>query len=151
MILHLLVVVLYIFPHCICRGSVDCDEYGGEVPVPILNSPYKLLPNSSLCCPEFAGNSCADEKSIASKCGGGLVFEPCHFCKTCAKLAGEECGGIQNIYGSCNESLECVYENENSTTGICYHGKGKHVVFEVCLYHTSNDCDYMFKLHYNNN
>ena len=66
-----------------------------------------------------------DEKQVASdKCRGrGLVPEPCHFCKTCAKVGGEPCGGQQNIYGTCDEGLECVESDRNSTHGICY-GKG---------------------------
>ena len=105
--------------------GIDCTDIGGTVPIPIFNSPYTILPNGSLCCPKYIGDFCEDEKVIAGdKCRGrGLVYEPCHFCKTCAKLAGESCGGHQNLYGTCDEGLECVEADQNSTHGICY-GKG---------------------------
>lgn len=132
-------VSLLIFSLCIIIGScrvlgdeVDCVAIGGTVPVPIFNSPYTILPNTSLCCPKYIGDFCKDEKEIAGdKCKGrGLVYEPCHLCKTCARLAGESCGGHQNIYGTCDEGLECVNVNitdpstdQNYTHGLCY-GKG---------------------------
>lgn len=117
----LLCLSLYIFPHFfICTASVDCREIGGTVPVDVYNSPYTILPNGSLCCPEYIGNSCnKDEKAVATECPGGLVYEPCHFCKTCAKLLGMVCGGHQSQYGKCLEGLECIASNKNAT-GICY-------------------------------
>ena len=99
-----------------------CREIGGTVPIPIWNSPYTLLPNGSLCCPMYdISRYCqTDEKLLdTSKCLGGLVKEPCGFCKTCAKVAGEPCGGHQNLNGTCDEGLECVQSDENSTHGIC--------------------------------
>ena len=122
--LHLLVVVLYIFPHCVCREYEDCINAGGEVPSYIANSQYTILPNGSLCCPLFAGNFCKDEKEMKdTKCvDAGLVYEPCHFCKTCAKRAGESCGGIHNEYGTCDhdKGLQCI--PRNATMGTCYNG-----------------------------
>lgn len=111
--------------HRIWGEEVDCRDIGGTVPIPIYNSPYTLLPNGSLCCPLYVGDSCqTDEEQLdTNKCEGGLVLEPCHFCKTCAKQAGEPCGGQQNIYGTCDEGLECNQLDQNSTHGICY-GKG---------------------------
>lgn len=113
--------------------EIDCTAIGGTVPIPIFNSPYTILPNGSLCCPKYIGDFCEDEKVIAGdKCRGrGLVHEPCHFCKTCAKLAGEPCGGHQNLYGTCDEGLECVEADQNSTHGICY-GKADKQIGEVC-------------------
>ena len=116
--------------HYVLGGSINCMAIGGEVPIPIPNSPYTLLPNGSLCCPEYVGNYCLDEKEMAPKCSGGLVPEPCHFCKTCAKQAGETCGGHQNLHGTCDEGLECV--DHNNTNGICY---GKGMLFELIYSH----------------
>lgn len=134
-LLHLLIVALYVFPNLDCTRSVvevDCREISGTVPVPIFNSPYTILPNGSLCCPLFPRDSCnQDEKVIATKCPGGLVFEPCHFCKTCAKSAGERCGGIQNQHGTCDQGLECAERDQNGT-GTCY-GKGMHLVLKCVI------------------
>ena len=131
MIMKTLLSLLILSPCIIIVSSrvvgdeIDCLAIDGTVPVPILNSPYTILPNSSLCCPKYVGSLCKDEKEMAGKCQDrGLVDEPCHLCKTCARLAGESCGGHENIYGTCDEGLECVNNtNENSTHGICY-GKG---------------------------
>ena len=53
------------------------------------------------------------------------MLEPCHFCQTCAKVAGETCGGSQGEYGKCDEGLECYNGTEvmNGSNGIgtCYH------------------------------
>ena len=122
----LLIFSLCAIGSCAVLGEeIDCQAIGGTVPVPIFNSPYTILPNGSICCPRYVGDFCEDEKQIAAgKClGRGIVDEPCHFCKTCAKLAGEPCGGNENQYGTCNEGLECVESDQNSTHGICY-GKG---------------------------
>ena len=124
------ILLLSIFQYV--SGGVDCRDLGGEVPIPILNSPYTILPNGSLCCPEFVGESCQDEKEIATKCRGGLEFEPCNFCKTCAKIPGEECGGTEGQNGHCDEGLECVITNQTAMTGRCY-GKGMYLVFRYGL------------------
>ena len=109
--------------HCVL-GEIDCEANGGEVPVPLFNSPYTIFPNGTLCCPEYQEGLCVkDEKAIADKCSGGLVYEPCFYCKTCAKQAGESCGGAQSTYGRCDEGMECATTNITDTRGICY-GKG---------------------------
>ena len=43
-------------------------------------------------------------------CKGGLVRDPiqCGCCATCAKLIGEECGGLWNIGGVCDCGLKCI-------------------------------------------
>lgn len=128
-LLHLSVIVLFIFHFNVCKGIPipDCATQGGEAPVFIYNSPYTILENGDLCCDPYSGpTTCRDEKELADKCQGrGLVDEPCHFCKTCARLAGETCGGdLHYEYGRCDEGLECLNgtERKNGTNGIgtCY-------------------------------
>ena len=105
-------------------GEINCTANGGAVRVFLFNSPYTIYANGSLCCPEYRKGLCErDEKAIVHKCPGGLLYEPCHYCKTCAKQAGESCGGAQNIYGRCDEGLECATPNITDTHGVCY-GKG---------------------------
>lgn len=128
-LLRSLILAVYIFTHFVCTASEDCKEIGGVVPVSVFNSPYTILPNGSLCCPEYIGDSCnRDEKEIATKCPGELVYEPCYFCKTCAKQLGESCGGNQGQYGKCDEELECITQNITTQEGLCY------VKGTCCLY-----------------
>ena len=44
---------------------------------------------------------------MKQRCKGGLVFDVCHCCKTCAKLEGERCGGLFGGFGKCDEGLVC--------------------------------------------
>ena len=65
---------------------------------------------------------CEDEKAIKLRCKGGLVFDVCHCCKTCAKVEGERCGGLWGLYGECDQGLYCDREDANEfamTAGIC--------------------------------
>ena len=61
---------------------------------------------------------------MATKCEGGLVYEPCHFCQTCAKVIGDTCGGNHSEYGKCDEYLECLNGTEvmdgSNGIGTCY-------------------------------
>ncbi|CRL07961.1 CLUMA_CG020865, isoform A [Clunio marinus] len=48
--------------------------------------------------------------------GKGLtVWDSCKCCKVCYKILGESCEGP----GTCEPSLECVYNPPTSSTGIC--------------------------------
>ncbi|XP_077998040.1 cysteine-rich motor neuron 1 protein-like isoform X2 [Glandiceps talaboti] len=40
-------------------------------------------------------------------CKGGLVDDICRCCKTCARQVNESCGGIDDIFGICDEELFC--------------------------------------------
>ena len=57
------------------------------------------------------------------KCKGGLVNDVCGCCKTCAKIIGEECGGVFGIYGTCDDGLECItYDPETGLSSLDQKG-----------------------------
>ena len=124
----LLFILLGISPlkNVMCQlPTSTCAELGGTTPVDIYNSPYTILPDGSLCCDLYTGpQTCISEEEVRVHCQDrGLVLEPCHFCKTCAKIVGERCGGTQGQYGRCEEGLEC---DETINNGTCLYGRGMH-------------------------
>ena len=72
--------------YAVC-GLKECTLLNGTVPVPVYNSHYKILENGSLCCDTRTCD--AGMKEVQAKCGPvrGIVYEPCVYCYTCAKLA----------------------------------------------------------------
>ena len=67
---------------------------------------------------------CIEEEHVEEHCrvkGRGVEYEPCFYCKTCAKLAGETCRGNQLIHGHCDKDkdLECIGDNNRSEPGVC--------------------------------
>lgn len=112
--------------------EIDCLARNGSIPVEVFNSKYTILPNGLLCCPRYSGDSnCQDVKDT---CGEReLVKEPCHHCKTCSKLLGEDCGGPHSIYGKCGSNLVCSRES-NDLIGACVAAGGPSVqqVGQIC-------------------
>ncbi|XP_057290527.1 venom protein 302-like [Hydractinia symbiolongicarpus] len=56
--------------------------------------------------------SCDCEKRFCrpigvSECKGGVTKDTCGCCYTCAKIEGEECGGMWKIKGNCDKGLYC--------------------------------------------
>ena len=64
---------------------------------------------------------CLDEESLKRRCKGGLVWEPyCSCCKICARIEGEECGGIWSpLTLLCDEGLVCVLLSSRYSYGKC--------------------------------
>ena len=111
------------------HGESSCDPSQGYQPIPVYNSAYAVLPSGKFCCPLFQNESnCTREEEVVCNCPAGLVYEPCHHCKTCAKVAGEVCGGAWGALGRCDKGLVCTAEEieflqGENITGICV-GKG---------------------------
>ena len=45
-------------------------------------------------------------------CKGGLAFGVCGCCKECAKIIGEECGGLWGMAGICDDGLACISDSD---------------------------------------
>lgn len=109
--------------------EVDCDRFNGShIPVPVVNSRYRLLQNGTLCCPlntfdNYGNFYCISDEVMETECrqlNRGVVYEPCYHCKTCAKLEGETCEGPQNSHGFCDSGLECIGTDQDSNgIGAC--------------------------------
>ena len=41
---------------------------------------------------------------------GAMVSDVCGCCNVCAKLEGERCGGVWDMYGTCAPGLKCKHE-----------------------------------------
>uniref|UniRef100_H2YAQ5 Cysteine-rich motor neuron 1 protein n=1 Tax=Ciona savignyi TaxID=51511 RepID=H2YAQ5_CIOSA len=97
---------------------------------------YHLLTLALLCV--FSGfvdglscracNPSRCELKDPASCPGGTVRDACECCMECAKLEGEECGGIFGIKGQCDAHLSCIIQPNNgdpldgNVAGVC---KGK--------------------------
>ena len=53
-------------------------------------------------------------------CKGGLTLGVCGCCNVCAKVEGEECGGLWNLSGTCDKGLTCVLPNVPDESGVVY-------------------------------
>lgn len=112
-------------------APVNCTALGGLRRVDIVNSPYTVLPNDSLCCPRLA--SCKEKSVMREICRNReLVDEPCFQCKTCAKMIGETCSGPHGMYGECESPLICIGSNGSTlpygeAIGACTTAKGRRI------------------------
>ncbi|XP_070578150.1 cysteine-rich motor neuron 1 protein-like isoform X2 [Ptychodera flava] len=53
---------------------------------------------------------CDTSTCSPTNCKGGLVDDLCGCCKVCARLVNETCGGIDNLFGICDEGLYCAVQ-----------------------------------------
>lgn len=60
--------------------------------------------SQALVCFPCSMGSCQPPKD----CKGGLVPGQCGCCHVCAKQKNESCGGFSNVYGTCDQGLQCV-------------------------------------------
>ena len=133
MVTETLAKIVLIFVLCTVAKSVPLDrtpptefdcatEPGASRPVEIYNSMYYLDEDGNLCCPLNA-DYCISEERVNAECaklGRGVKHEPCFHCLTCAKNRGESCKGKENIYGLCDEGLECIgHEDDENGVGVC--------------------------------
>ncbi|XP_065661866.1 venom protein 302 [Hydra vulgaris] len=51
-------------------------------------------------------------------CNGGYVKGICGCCDTCAKVDGEKCGGLWNMYGKCDVGFVCAQVKRHAK-GVC--------------------------------
>ena len=121
-----LVVVITCLVHlAYTQRQSSCDPAQGTAPFPVYNSAYVVLRSGEFCCPLLQSDShCIPEDKVACNCQGGLVYEPCHHCKTCAKVAGDLCGGAWGMFGRCDKGLVCTadefdFQQGKNVTGIC--------------------------------
>ncbi|XP_036432014.1 IGFBP domain-containing protein [Colossoma macropomum] len=79
----------------------------------------------ALHCPPCERIHCSPRRALKLQCKGGVTTGVCGCCPTCAKLAGESCGGTWDYLGKCDEGLVCMYQDssdgkpEGERTGIC--------------------------------
>ncbi|XP_074644681.1 cysteine-rich motor neuron 1 protein-like [Tubulanus polymorphus] len=67
-------------------------------------------------CPE----ACDELKCVEPvDCPGGVTLDFCACCSECARQENETCGGHFGIFGHCNHSLRCTYEDGFENGGIC--------------------------------
>lgn len=57
-------------------------------------------------CPDCGLLPCP--KTDLNNCKGGLTYGYCNCCKQCAKVEGEECGGVHDHFGKCDGGLKCT-------------------------------------------
>ena len=77
----------------------------------------------SLSCLPCDMQKCTPEGKLLRKCKGGLVIGICRCCKVCAKIIGEECGGLFSIDGTCDVGLECItYDPETGLSSLDQKG-----------------------------
>jgi len=48
---------------------------------------------------------------VVDRCLGGITWDPCGCCETCAKTLGEECGGPRDAYGQCGLGMSCLKDS----------------------------------------
>ena len=58
----------------------------------------------ALSCPETC-EPCTPVEQL--ECKGGTVSDMCGCCDVCAKIAGESCGGPDDLMGRCDVGLRC--------------------------------------------
>ena len=63
----------------------------------------------SLSCVACDQWTCTSDEKL--NCTGGLTLGICGCCNVCAKVEGEECGGLWNFSGTCDKGLTCVLPN----------------------------------------
>ncbi|XP_022527612.2 IGFBP domain-containing protein [Astyanax mexicanus] len=90
------------------------------------NSPVPQQGLQALHCPPCERIHCSPRRSLKLQCKGGVTTGVCGCCPTCAKQAGESCGGTWDYLGKCDEGLVCVYPQDPSDSkpeeqhkGIC--------------------------------
>ncbi|KAG9280970.1 cysteine-rich motor neuron 1 protein-like [Astyanax mexicanus] len=90
------------------------------------NSPVPQQGLQALHCPPCERIHCSPRRSLKLQCKGGVNTGVCGCCPTCAKQAGESCGGTWDYLGKCDEGLVCVYPQDPSDSkpeeqrkGIC--------------------------------
>lgn len=140
---------------CLAHTSVSdsCNVTQGTAPYPIFNSAYVTVPSGKFCCPEErAKSNCIPEEEVACHCPGGLVDEPCYHCKTCAKLAGEVCGGAYGSRGRCGAGLVCTVDETDflqgkDVSGTCM-GKGNGGVPVISCVVIECECVYYWLYQY---
>lgn len=108
--------------------EVDCSTLeNASRPFDIQNSRYFLINNSRLCCPYEGGYCSFSDEEMAIRCAAEnrtAVYEPCVHCKTCGKLIGETCQGVQNTHGLCGEGLKCIGNDGENKIGVCTTEEG---------------------------
>ena len=140
-----LALLLLITLSCAPQLLADCDstfDFRHHVqPIFVKNSKYTVQENGEICCPlNYEDSECIPADEMKCCCPHGLVSEPCHHCKTCAKGPGEMCGGLYGAIGKCAKGLRCTADRDKfihglNITGICVgDGRGEAVCMCVCLY-----------------
>ena len=69
----------------------------------------------ALHCPPCERIHCSPQRTLKLTCTGGITPGVCGCCPTCAKLAGESCGGSWDYLGRCDEGLVCVHDGSTGT------------------------------------
>lgn len=83
----------------------------------------------ALHCPPCERIHCSPQHSLKLTCKGGITTGVCGCCPTCARQAGETCGGNWDYLGKCDQGLVCVTEDATATNpeaerkGICKSGR----------------------------
>ena len=102
--------------------EIDCSTLANASrPIEIYNSNYYLVFNNCLCCP-LESDHCLPERVVRRECARRnrkIVDDPCFQCKTCGKLIGETCYGVQGTEGLCEEGLKCIGNEGENKTGVC--------------------------------
>lgn len=116
-----------------CRAlnvlTVVCAVMTVMYSVESTNSGLQVL--QALHCPPCERIHCSPRRALRLRCKGGITTGVCGCCPTCAKQAGESCGGTWDYLGKCDEGLVCVYQEHNESKeqkpgvehkGICKSG-----------------------------